>query len=45
MKLLLDTHIFIWLAAEPDMLAPQARALCQNLDNELLLSMASIWEM
>jgi PIN domain nuclease of toxin-antitoxin system len=41
---LLDTHIFIWLVTEPDALSPQARTLCRDRDNELLLSIASIWE-
>ncbi len=45
MKLLLDTHIFIWLATEPGSLSPRARLLCQDPDNELLLSIGSIWEM
>ncbi len=44
MGLLLDTHIFIWLATEPATLSPRTWALCQDLDNELLLSIASIWE-
>jgi len=44
-KLLLDTHIFIWLATEPDLLLPRMRALCQDLDNELLLVVAQlIWD-
>ena len=45
MKLLLDTHIFIWLVTEPESLSPRARTLCQDPENELLLSFASIWEM
>ena len=45
MKLLLDTHIFIWLATEPGALPVRARTLCHDLENELLLSIASIWEM
>lgn len=45
MKLLLDTHTFIWWDSEPGKLSPQALALCQNRENHLLLSVASIWEM
>ncbi|HXT34299.1 MAG TPA: type II toxin-antitoxin system VapC family toxin [Chloroflexota bacterium] len=45
MRLLLDTHVFLWLAIEPESLSARARALCQDSEHELLLSFASIWEM
>jgi PIN domain nuclease of toxin-antitoxin system len=45
MKLLLDTHIFIWWDSNPDQLSAQARSLCADADNTLLLSLASVWEM
>jgi PIN domain nuclease of toxin-antitoxin system len=45
MKLLLDTHAFIWWDSEPGKLSPQALLLCQDRENSLLLSVASIWEM
>ena len=45
MKLLLDTHTFIWWDSEPARLSPQAMALCRNRENALLLSVASVWEM
>lgn len=45
MKLLLDTHTFIWWDSEPAKLSPQALALCQDPQNSLLLSVASVWEM
>jgi PIN domain nuclease of toxin-antitoxin system len=45
MKLLLDTHTFIWWDSEPERLSPQALRLCQDPDNSLLLSVASLWEM
>ena len=45
MKLLLDTHTFIWWDSEPARLSPQAMALCRNRENVLLLSVASVWEM
>jgi PIN domain nuclease of toxin-antitoxin system len=45
MKLLLDTHTFIWWDSEPSKLSPQALALCQDPNNTLLLSVASVWEM
>ena len=44
MKLLLDTHTFIWWDSSPQKLSPNALSFCQNPENTLLLSMASIWE-
>jgi PIN domain nuclease of toxin-antitoxin system len=45
MKLLLDTHTFIWFDLEPMKLSTGCRGLLLDQDNILLLSMASIWEM
>ncbi len=45
MKLLLDTHIFIWWADQPEKLSPAALSALENEANELLLSVASVWEM
>jgi PIN domain nuclease of toxin-antitoxin system len=45
MKLLLDTHTFLWWATEPTKLSPQIHALCSDTKNDLFLSVASIWEM
>jgi PIN domain nuclease of toxin-antitoxin system len=44
MKLLLDTHLLLWAAGEPQRLSKQARTLIANPDNELLFSAASLWE-
>jgi len=44
-KLLLDTHVFMWLVSEPERLPPQAAAAVGSDDAYLLLSLASIWEM
>ena len=44
MKLLLDTKLLLWAAAEPDRLPTEARLLLENPVNELLFSAASIWE-
>ena len=44
MKLLLDTHILLWAAGEPDRLSSDARSLIGNQENELLFSAASLWE-
>lgn len=45
MKVLLDTHTFIWLDSTPEKLSKTALKTCQNEDNELYLSGASVWEM
>ena len=44
MKILLDTHIFIWLHEAPQQLSQSATRLLQDLNNELFFSMASAWE-
>jgi PIN domain nuclease of toxin-antitoxin system len=45
MKLLLDSHAFIWWSSEPEKLSSRARAHCEDGNNILLLSVASVWEM
>jgi PIN domain nuclease of toxin-antitoxin system len=45
MRLLLDTHTFIWWDSEPGKLSSKALALCQDRSNTILLSVASVWEM
>lgn len=44
MKLLLDTHLLIWAADSIERVPVGARALMADQDNELLFSVASIWE-
>jgi PIN domain nuclease of toxin-antitoxin system len=44
-KLLLDTHTFIWWDSEPAKLSATALALCSDPANELILSVTSLWEM
>jgi PIN domain nuclease of toxin-antitoxin system len=43
-KLLLDTHLLLWAAGDPDRLPAAARALIGDEDNEPLFSAASLWE-
>lgn len=43
MRLLLDTHIFLWLNTEPERLG-QRLSLIEDQRSELLLSAASSWE-
>ncbi len=45
MRLLLDTHTLIWLASQHEKLSEKARGLILDTENELFLSVASIWEM
>jgi PIN domain nuclease of toxin-antitoxin system len=44
MKLLLDTHLLLWAAGQPEQLSVAACALLNDLKNELLFSSASLWE-
>ncbi len=45
MKFLLDTHTLLWIAEHNDRLSKNAAELFLNPKNEILLSVASIWEM
>jgi PIN domain nuclease of toxin-antitoxin system len=45
MKLLLDTHAFIWWATNRNRLSATALNLCLNRHNEIYLSLISLWEM
>ena len=44
MKLLLDTHLLLWAADSLERVPVGARALMADLENELLFSVVSIWE-
>jgi len=44
MKLLLDTHLLLWAAGQPDQLSAAARDMLNNPQNELMFSAASLWE-
>ena len=43
MRLLLDTHTFLWFVDDNPRLSSNAKALLES-DNDLLLSTASLWE-
>ena len=45
MKLLLDTHAFIWWDSDDARLSGKALAECKSAENSLHLSLASVWEM
>ncbi len=44
MRLLLDTHVVLWAALSPDRLSKKARSLLSEEANELVYSVASLWE-
>ena len=45
MKLLLDTQLLLWAAAQPERLSSRARLYLNEVGNELLFSAASLWEL
>jgi len=45
MKLLLDTHVFIWMHGDPARLSSRARKLLADADSELHLSVVVGWEL
>ena len=44
MRLLLDTHTFLWFIAGDERLSGPAREAIADIKNEVLLSIASLWE-
>jgi PIN domain nuclease of toxin-antitoxin system len=44
LKLLLDTHIWLWSLLEPERLAPEVRAALVDPENEIWLSPITVWE-
>ena len=44
MKLLLDTHLLLWAAGQPERLSKAARDLIEADGAELIFSTASLWE-
>ena len=44
MRLLLDTHSFLWFIGGDKSLSAYARSLIEDDDNEVFLSVASLWE-
>lgn len=44
MRILLDTHIFLWLIDDSKQLSDKFRQAIQNPNNERFLSVVSIWE-
>ncbi len=44
MKLLLDTHTWLWWSSDASRLSNAAFAACIDFENDLILSVVSIWE-
>lgn len=44
MRLLLDTHLLLWAAGNPEKLSADARTLMEDPLNILMFSAASLWE-
>ncbi len=44
MKLLLDTHVFIWWSGKPDKLSEKVLDACENRANRLILSIPKVSE-
>ncbi len=45
MRILLDTHAFLWFISVSPNLSSPARQLIEDSRNERLISIASLWEM
>jgi PIN domain nuclease of toxin-antitoxin system len=45
MRYVLDTHTFLWLSSSSSKLSAKVFAICKDVDNQLLLSIASVWEL
>lgn len=45
MKYLIDTHTLLWIVTKNPRLSDKAKAIYLNSENEILFSLASIWEM
>ncbi|MEA1835113.1 type II toxin-antitoxin system VapC family toxin [Methylobacterium durans] len=44
MRLLVDTHLLLWAATRPELLSSDARSYLGDPANDLLYSVASLWE-
>jgi PIN domain nuclease of toxin-antitoxin system len=44
MKILLDTHIFLWYISGDKRISKETKSRIQDLENEVYLSVVSIWE-
>jgi PIN domain nuclease of toxin-antitoxin system len=45
MKLLVDSHVLLWAADQPEQLSPAAAGALRDPANDLLVSAATVWEL
>ena len=45
MRILLDSHVFVWAKSAPENLSDEARTAIIDPDNEVFVSLASAWEL
>ena len=45
MKYLLDSHIFVWLFAQPHLIGNETKVTLGNIDAQVFVSLASLWEL
>lgn len=44
MQYLIDTHVFLWFVSKAKELSPTAQTLIEDGQNEIFISIASLWE-
>jgi PIN domain nuclease of toxin-antitoxin system len=44
LRLLLDTHVLLWFASDPDELRAEAREIIEDGSNDIFVSVVSAWE-
>lgn len=44
MRLLLDTHVWLWMISADDRLSAESRSLLQDPQTDVYLSVAAVWE-
>ncbi len=44
MKILLDTNVLLWFVSDDAELDPKYKSLIENSENEIFVSVASLWE-
>ena len=44
MNLLLDTHVLLWWFDDPKLLSEQALTSIKDINNEVLISVVTAWE-
>jgi len=44
MNIMLDTHVFLWLRSSPEKIPEKVLSAYYDLNNEIFLSVVSIWE-